>query len=183
MKKYIFLYNGDSKKKLDIFCDLRKLPNVQLLPVKKNQKIIMTLNQNDEYIIITMPTLFYICNIEDIKKIGKMTNVKLVLILLDTIGLDSPTSRIAYNIYKDTMWDYVFTYDEYDSQKYNLIYLEGHYYSKLNIKNKAKTKIDVYFIGALKPGRTNELVELYTILKSNGLNVEFDVIEKDRKKN
>ena len=182
MNKYIYLSNGESRKKLNIFHDLEQLPNFQLIEVKKDQKNIIRLSRDDNYTIIIMPTLFYICDIDEIKKLKIKKNVKLALIILDTIGLDSPTSRITSKIFKDKIWDYVFTYDKDDSQKYDLIYLDEHYYSIPNIKNKNKKLKDAYYAGALKPGRTSELAELFSVLKANNLNVEFDITEKDGRK-
>ena len=137
----------------------------------------ININDEDNYIILMMPTVFFEYDILTIKKLGKKYNVKLVLILLDTIGVDTPAGRMIDKIYKDPMWDYIFTYDLEDSKKYNFIYLNEHYYSIPKIEEENNILHDAYFFGSLKPGRTNELIELFEKFKSNNVNVKFDIVK------
>ena len=137
------------------------------------------INDEDNYTIIMLPNVFFDFDISIIKKLAKKKNVKLVLILLDTVGVNTPTGKMIDRIYKEPIWDYIFTYDLEDSKKYNFIYLNEHYYSKPKIEENKDVIYDAYFIGALKPGRTVELITLFEKLTSNNVNTRFDIVKND----
>lgn len=139
----------------------------------------INLNNKDNYVILMLPSLFFDYDISVIRKWGKRKNVKLVLILLDTVGVNTPVGRIIDKIYQDKMWDYIFTYDLEDAKKYQFIYLNEHYYSKPNLEQKDKTDYDAYFFGALKPGRTEELIRLYETFEKNDVHARFDVVKNN----
>ena len=140
-------------------------------------------NPEDEYYIIFSTDIFWEYDYTVLKKYSNYKNVKLVLILLDTIGVDTPAGRLITKIYKNKMWDYVFTYDPNDVEKYNFKYLGEHYYSKpeIEIQKNEEPSIDAYYIGALKPGRVQETVELYEYLQGKGVKAKFDVVKNDGK--
>lgn len=140
------------------------------------------LNADDNYIIMMLPSVFFDYDMNVINKIAKHKNVKLVLILLDTVGVNTPVGRIIDDIYKDKVWSYIFSYDKNDAEKYGFIYLNECYYSKPNIeelKNNNEKYSDAYFIGSLKPGRKDEIIKLFGKLKKSDVLAEFDVAEND----
>ena len=141
------------------------------------------INSYDNYIIMMLPTIFFECDVSVIKKYSKLKNVKMILILLDTIGVNTPVGRLINDIYKDTMWDYIFSYDYEDCKKYGFNYLDECYYSKheINLKYNSSEKYDAYFIGALKPGRTHETIELFEYLTNNNVKTKFDIVKNDKR--
>lgn len=144
----------------------------------------LNINKNDEYNIIVTTDAIWKYDLYPFKKLAKFKNVKLSLIILDTIGVNTPTGRLLNKLYKDKMWDYIFSYDINDSEKYGFIYLEEHYYSNPITENNSSVeesleKSDAYFIGALKPGRTDEIIGLFEYLDKNGVNAKFDVAKND----
>ena len=154
-----------------------KISKIIKLPFKRiwyNLPKIDLKNEEDQYYIIMPIGVFWECDISTIKSLKKNKNIKFVLLLLDTMGLKSPASELINRVYKNKMWDYIFSYDENDARKYNFIPLNYHYYS-MQKKEEVEKRNDAYFIGGLKPGRTKELIELFEYLKNNNVNVKFDV--------
>ena len=159
----------------------KKIAKILPLPMKwiwYNLKY-LKIEPNENYVLMMLPTIFAQCDISVIKRYSKYKNVKLVLILLDTVGVDTPVGRIIDKLYKDKMWDYIFSYDYEDAKKYGFQYLDECYYSKRETKEDNIIENDGYFIGALKPGRTEEIIELFEYLNNNGAKPEFEVVLND----
>ena len=157
----------------------KKLGKIVHLPLKRIWYDLseLQIEKNNNYVIMMLPNVFFDYDISIIKRYKKYKNVKLVLILLDTVGVNTPAGRLIDTLYKDKMWDYILSYDYNDVQKYGFYYLDESYYSKPEIEEQ-EIKSDAYFIGAVKPGRTEEIVELFKVLKENNVNVEFDIFNK-----
>ncbi len=137
----------------------------------------LDIKENCNYYIIMPLGVFFNCNISAIRrKYKKNKNVKFVFLLLDSLELKHKSNKLARKIYKDKLWDYVFSYDKHDAEKYNLIYLDEHYYSQPEIKDNKEIDKDAYFMGGLKPGRIKETIELFEYLKDKGVNVRFDIV-------
>ncbi len=158
-----------------------KISKVIKLPLKKIWYDFseFEFNDIDEYYIIVTTNLFFDYDISIFKELSKHKNVKLVLILWDTVGVDTPVGRKIAEIYKYKIWNYIFSYDINDAKKHNFHYLNEHYYSKPQIEENVPITSDAYFIGGLKPGRVNENVELFEYLKKNGINAKFDIVKND----
>ena len=140
----------------------------------------MDINDNDNYTIIMVSNVFFDFDISIIKKISKKKNVKLVLILLDSLDVDTPSARLIRKIYKYSMWNYIFTYDLNDAEKYGFMYLNEHYYSVPQIKEDTNILYDAYFFGALKQGRKQKIIELFKKLKNNNVNARFDIVKNNQ---
>ena len=73
----------------------------------------------------------------------------------------------------------VWTYDEYDSQKYGLRLNKVSSYFKNYVKPKEKTEYDVLYVGADK-GRGEYLLELESKMKAIGLRTKFIIVAERR---
>ena len=49
------------------------------------------------------------------------------------------------------------------------------------VKKAENIETDAYFLGALKDGRTTEIIDLYEKFIKNNVNVKFDVVENQGK--
>lgn len=139
----------------------------------------MKIDDYNEYIIFMLPNVFLDYDISILKKYKKLKNLKFVLILLDTVGVDTPVGRIVSDIYQDKMWNYIFSYDLNDVKKYGFEYLDECYYSNRNIEKSNKILTDAYFIGALKPGRTQEIISVCKECNKNNILSKFDVVKQE----
>lgn len=100
--------------------------------------------------------------------------VHFVLLLLDSVNVKTPVGEAIRKNYQLKIWKYVFTYDKSDAEKYNMQYLNEQYYSKRQIPMKEKNS-DTYFVGALKPGREKNIIDVFKKLKKDGLKNNFQI--------
>ena len=73
----------------------------------------------------------------------------------------------------------IWTYDEYDSQKYGLRLNKVSFYFRNYVKPKEKTEYDVLYVGADK-GRGEYLLELEAKMKALGLRTKFVIVAAGR---
>lgn len=160
-----------------------KLEKIIKLPMKWIWYDLSKLNidSKDEYYILVPLGFFWKGNMSVIKKLKKMKNVKTVLIILDTVGVKTPAGELMERIYKHKEWDYIYSYDKNDCEKYNFLYMGEHYYSKQEVETNKTINNDAYFIGGLKPGRADGTVELFKYLQKNGVNAKFDIVKNSVK--
>ncbi len=159
-----------------------RISKIITLPMKSiwSEFPTIDIDENCNYYIIIPIAVFFDCNISAIKRrYKKHKNVKFIFFLFDSIDLKFLSNKLARALYKNKLWNYVLTYDMNDAEKYNLVYLDEHYYSMPEIEEEAKIDKDAYFIGGLKPGRTKETVELFAYLKNRNVNVKFDVVNSE----
>ena len=113
----------------------------------------------------------------NLKRLEKAPNVKLVLYLLDSIS--QPNCRRAKELMAEIKFDLVYTFDEFDSQKYGY----KHFYTMYSMTKMQKKDIqyDLIFIGTDK-GRLPLLLKISDICSEYGCNNYFDIINvKDEK--
>ncbi len=140
----------------------------------------LKIEPDQNYVIILQAVIFWEVPFSLIKRLAKYKNVKLALILMDTVKVNSPAGEIIEKYRNNKIWDYIFTFDLEDSKKYGYYYLNEHYYPWYVIEEAEKAdkiETDAYFLGALKHGRTTEIVDLYKKFRENNVNVRFDVVE------
>ncbi len=137
----------------------------------------MKIEKDKNYVIMVQAVVFWKIPFSMIAKYAKYKNVKLVLILMDSIGVKSPAGEIIEVMRKKPIWDYIFTFDLGDANKYGYYYLNEHYYPMPKVEKVDDITTDAYLIAALKDGRNVEMVDLYERFIKNGVNVWFDVVE------
>ncbi len=139
----------------------------------------LNINKNDNYYILVPTGAFWEYSKSAISGFHKFKNVKLVLLIFDTIGVNTPSGRLINTLYKSKMWDHILTYDPNDAKKYGFTCIGETYYSKPENDEVEVVNSDAYFIGGLKPGRVDEVINLFDYLHKNGVNVKFDVVKND----
>lgn len=112
----------------------------------------------------------------DIKK--SHTNIKLVLILVDSFKAHSSTLFMAKKIINDFPWDCILSYDKDDCDKYGFIYLGCSYYSvDFNIQ-KSKNSSDIYYVGRCKDndGRLEKILTLSKEFMLENVNANINLV-------
>ncbi|WP_304960400.1 hypothetical protein [Thomasclavelia cocleata] len=129
---------------------------------KNNSKIILFLN----------PAIWSWYMHEDFLKQLKKRNVKLVLLMLDSMS----TMRKEFSnkiLYMSSYFEIIYTFDFNDAKKYNWIYTQM-YYSKLSNIKPIGSKYDVLCI-CYAGNRIKKLIQIWDILKSKGINCFFAI--------
>ena len=104
----------------------------------------------------------------------KNSNVKLCLLLIDSMKADSPDLILAKEKIFNTEWHEVYTIDKDDALQYGWNYIGLNYYSKPNVLSQP-IKTDAYFVGGLKGNREDTILTLYRYLKKCDVNVKFEL--------
>ena len=100
--------------------------------------------KNIEYYIIFEETSIYPISLKYLRKIAQKYSVHYILFLQDPWG--HRFSENARNYQKNINFDYIFTFDLADAQKYGFIFFDTPY-SILSNNESVETTIDLYFIG------------------------------------
>ena len=106
--------------------------------------------------------------VEKLKKIKQTYQVKYSLLLLNPFTYERQKKLKPY--FDKVSFDYVFTFDNADSVKYQFIYTDT-FYSMLSEKvscSTEKNKIDIYYVGGNK-GRLHDLLSLYSAMQENNV--------------
>ncbi len=121
-------------------------------------------------ILIPHGVLSYV-DFDYLQKEKNHCNIKCCLILLDY--WDSIYSARARETVKKGVFDYIFTFDPNDAQKYNFIFYDTPYSVLLNKKPKI-IELDLYFVGNAKK-RISLLHKVYFDAKSNEIKMKFRI--------
>lgn len=123
----------------------------------------------DYYIIFTK---VYPIEPSYLVELQKKHSIKYILYLEDAIG-DDLYSSYERNMIGQIKFDYVFTIDNKDAEKYNFFYDEAHY-SIISESVTRAPEYDIYFAGQNK-GRYKRLIALYESLQEKKLSFKFRI--------
>lgn len=99
---------------------------------------------------------------------NKYPNIKTILYLWDSLEL-SPYQK---NFHKN--FDYIFTFDRVDAEKYNFVFRPTFYIDEFrkNLVDFKKREIDLYYIGVDREKRRIEIIEeFYKVFKERNMNL------------
>lgn len=171
--------NKFTKKVQKIHCS-HKINKIIKLPLRRlwYKFNYYKFDDNTNYFIIVYGDVFFLYDISVFKYLKKKSkNVHFILILVDSINIKTQIAEFIREIYNNSVWDYVFSYDFNDCEKYGMSFLNYCYYSKPKIEIKNNLIInDVNFCGTLKPGRKEKIIELFEFLDKNGVKCDFCVV-------
>lgn len=100
------------------------------------------------------------------------SNVKKAVYFSDTIN--SSVIRKAVDIVNAISFDFIYTFDPNDAEKYGYKYINS-LYSKIAGLESHGIKEDLYFVGENK-GRLHELHKIYNLAKKNGVSTSFRIL-------
>lgn len=109
----------------------------------------------------------------------KYPDIQFYVYLINAIEAASPIIQKIKPYILNFYWDGVFTFDQKDAEKYHLNYLGFCYYSKHAIEPASPMEVDnydVYFIGGLKGGRDDEILNVYDYLFDHGIKCNFNLM-------
>lgn len=135
-------------------------------------------SKNDKYIFIVTDGVLGNPDISLYKKIKKkVKNSNFVLYTVDSIDLKQNTGIRRY--FRNKLWDYVYTFDYQDSKKYDLEFLNYHYYSNKKMKKNDNPKYDLYYISMIKKERFDNEIKLVKELEVNNINCNVDFFNRE----
>ena len=129
-----------------------------------------------EYIIIFTNVSVKKFRLGYLKKLESRTNVKLVLVAVDSF-VDKNLS--ALRIRSQVKFDLVYSFDPKDCKKYNMLFTNSLYSRRENIF-PSKTSCDIFFIGRAKD-RYNDLLEIAQMAINAGLKINFQILGVEKK--
>jgi len=126
----------------------------------------MDLLRESEVLIVTVPYNLNIYYLEKIKR--EIPTLKVVALYLDSIAT---SKEINYVESTKNLYDLTISFDKYESEKFNLIYIPSFYIDIFNYTGEEKD-IDIFFVGvlALRWERLKMCVDTLRFCKMNGLN-------------
>lgn len=106
------------------------------------------------------------------------SNVKNVLLLMDSFHASSPTAVGLRPVAKDKIWDAVYTFDEFDAKEFGWKNINKCYFSTARLPDKSlgedKNIIsDAFFVGGLKGDREKMILGLFEEGEKRGLKFDF----------
>ena len=161
LKKYFFSY---------IYRILKRFKFYKALKYFSRYIINLNLNREDEICF-----LVWSCYANDVKNFlgdylrSEYTNCKIVCRFTDII---EKMKYSNFNDYRDS-FDYLFTYDEIESKKYNIDYLPL-WYDRCAFES-TEDECDVFFIGRGKD-RLQDIFDAFAFLDSKGVNCKFYLV-------
>lgn len=156
------------------------------LPLRKlwyTNTTIESIEDNLEYNIFVLDTTLSKIDYKDINRMRqKNNNIRLILILINSLEGKSAGMIEMKGIINKIKWDDIRTFDPIDAKINKYTYLGMTYYSKKELSKAISIKSDAYFVGGLKGGREEEIINVYKKLRDSNLHVNFDIMVTGFKK-
>lgn len=162
---------------------INKLISLPLRRLWYTNTKLKTLKADSKYDIFVLDTTLSKIdykNLNNIKK--KNNNIRLILILINSLNAKSAGMIEMKNIINKVKWDDIRTFDPVDAKVNNYTYLGMTYYSKKQLSTKSTEKSDAYFVGGLKGEREENIFKTYEKLRNNNVNINFDIMVTGLKK-
>lgn len=145
--------------------------------------------KKDKYVFILehMVLLYWGCDwINQIKrKYGD--SVFFVLTLFDSMSASSVSLIEAKEMILKTKWDLVYSFDKKDVEMYGWKWLGFSYFSSFFDRGSIGIKNDAYFVGGLKGGRTELIMNTAEKMEKEGVDLLFELLppacDRDNYKN
>lgn len=136
----------------------------------------------DYYVIVPTMSLirWEIYEIERLK--NKHPNLKMILLLLDSIHSGSNHLKYVKEKLFSDVWDLTITYDRYDAKEFGFTWLGYSYYPQCDILPYNEKTSDCLYIGYDKGERNKTIVALYDRLKDNGVDCDFRIVKNGNRK-
>lgn len=113
---------------------------------------------------------------EYLEKLRKKHNLKLVLLLLDSLHAETEVNIRFKDVIFNNKWDAVYTYDKFDAKEFNFRYNNMCYFSTSILPKPVKeTKNDIYFIAGIRGNREKEILDIIKKFESEKINYYFDI--------
>ena len=134
----------------------------------------------DYYIIV--PTMCLMrWDINEIRKLKhKHRNIKLILLILDSLHSQSwHLPFVRKKIFSD-VWDLVVTFDQYDADEFGFNWLGYSYYPQCEILPEIDSKCDALYVGFNKGNRNRLIGDLYKKLIDGGVVCDFRIVKNGK---
>lgn len=205
--KYVFLVSeATSKNQLWLYKDIENKPNIRFIApwgssniiTKALRMVIMKIGRlfhtdivkeinsrrfriksNENYCVVIEQGFLTVCKRGFFSDLRKHKNVKIYLLLVDSISAHSHSLQSTKNQIFDNDWDEIFTFEKDDADKYGWNY-SGVNCSSLPRSKKTKAICDLYFVGGLKGNRSKLLFPVYNRLAKNGIRCKYDLWYQSR---
>lgn len=102
-------------------------------------------------------------------------DVKLVLLLVDSMGVKGGHMVATRERLKQIKWDIILSYDKNDCEQYGFRYIGLNYYSPQKIE-KEIIEYDLYYISIMKAGREKIIRQLNDLCKINHVKYLFQIV-------
>lgn len=131
------------------------------------------LDKKKEYVFIFFDASHVRKNKYFLKWLKRNYDCELVVIILNNIAENiNKIKEIKEN------FEYIYTFDPYDAQKYNLSFFYG-FFSRIDVNGHNNENIDLSFVGNAK-GRTKKINELIMKAKENNIFLNFKIMASDK---
>lgn len=200
--KYIFLISeATSKNQLWMYKDIENEPDVKFIPPWGGKNIMtksirmflikigklfkidiikgintrrFKIKPDENYCVVIEAGYLTTCKKTFFSNLRQHKNVKIFLLLVDSMSGHSASLRSVREQVLGNNWDEIFTFEKDDSDKYGWNY-SGIHCSSLPIAKQIETGYDIYFVGGLKGERSNLLFPVYDRMIRNGISCKFDL--------
>ncbi|MCD8221083.1 MAG: hypothetical protein LUD07_02615 [Clostridiales bacterium] len=150
-------------------------------------KVKINIEEDCENFIVVVDIGLKALSTKMLKNIFSMSNVNSTLMFINSYDAASiGMLEIKDKVHK-IHWDKIMTFDPHDAKKYGWMYMGTCYYS-MHSKNEIQSKYpsttasEAYFIGGIKGNRERLILEVFEWLKSNGVNVCFNLMVSGKKR-
>lgn len=131
------------------------------------------LNNKNTKCVLVIDTALAEMDLDFLYKL-KSRKIKVFLFLINSINADSPLLKAALTKINAFDFDKIFSFDLEDCRHYGFEFLGFNYYSKHELPIRKKN-IDAYFIGSIKGGRGQLIIDVFNYLNDNQIETQFDV--------
>lgn len=132
-------------------------------------------------IVPTMSLLRW--DISEIERLKiKHPNLKLILLILDSLNSGSIHLKYVKAKIFSSVWDLVITYDQYDAKEFGFHWLGYAYYPQCDDLPVMNNVSDALYIGHNKGERNHTILKLYNRLTEGGVDCDFRIVKTSKKK-
>ena len=103
-------------------------------------------------------------------------DLKFYLLMINALNADSPSINWIKEFVFTFPWDKILTFDPVDACNYEMTYNGFCYYSAHSIPNSLGKSTDIYFVGGLKGGRKQLILETYQYLFDKHVKCNFQLM-------
>ena len=140
-------------------------------------------SNQDEYFIVLSTLSISKLSVRYLKKLKrKHANVKLLVLILDSLKANSEHLNLVRNKLKSDVWDCILTFDKYEAEEFGYVWFGYIYYSEVNNVPADERESDLYYIGKDKGTREKLIADIYTYMTSKAVDCRFCVVTNSDEK-
>jgi hypothetical protein len=181
-KKYIKSSILKKIREIHLSHTINKLIPLPLRRLWYTNTKIENIEENFKYDIFVLDTTLSKIDYKDINKMRQNNNIRLILILINSLEGKSSGMIEMKDIINKVKWDDIRTFDPVDAKMNKYTYLGMTYYSKKQLSEDVSIKSDAYFVGGLKGDREDNIFNVYKELRDKNVNINFDIMITGLKK-